>query len=173
MPTSRKHWVLDDGLTNDQAQNATKAMISKLLVPVVIAAMPIQDVIELASFMVETTIKFVRFNLRAETVGGPIEIAVITKHEGFKWIRRKPFYTGDWGDPSMNTPGSPTRNIVSHLHSPSASSTPDFRFFDYVYPRQNLLGADLQQYMQGSTEPERLASVGSLAVLRQLSSVPR
>ena len=45
--------------------------------------------------MVETTIRFVRFNLRAETVGGPVEAAVITKHEGFKWVQRKLFYTGE------------------------------------------------------------------------------
>jgi len=70
-------------------------MIGKLLIPVVLAAMPIQDAIELATFMVETTIRFVRFNLRAETVGGPVEVAVITKHEGFKWVKRKLFYTGE------------------------------------------------------------------------------
>jgi hypothetical protein len=87
--------LTDDRLTDEQAQTATNAVISKLAVPVVLAAMPIQDAIELASFMVETTIRFVRFNLRAETVGGPVEIAVITKHEGFKWVRRKLFFTGD------------------------------------------------------------------------------
>lgn len=27
-----------------------------------------------------------------KTVGGPIEIAVITKHEDFKWVKRKHFY---------------------------------------------------------------------------------
>ena len=63
--------------------------------PVVVPAMPIQDAIDLAVFMVETTIKFVRFNLRHETVGGPIEVAAITKHEGFNWVRRKLFYSKD------------------------------------------------------------------------------
>lgn len=58
-----------------------------------VAGMPIADAIELARFMVETTIKFVGFNLQHETVGGPIEIATITKHEGFKWVQRKLFYT--------------------------------------------------------------------------------
>jgi hypothetical protein len=78
-----------------KAQEGVMKMVGKLSVPVVPAAMPIQDAIELAAFMVETAIRFVRFNLRAETVGGPVEVAVITKHEGFKWVKRKLFFTGE------------------------------------------------------------------------------
>jgi hypothetical protein len=87
--------LIDDGLPPEVADKLNHAIIRKLRVPVVLAAMPIQDAIELAIFMVETTIRFVRFNLRAETVGGPVETAVITKHEGFKWVQRKLFYTGE------------------------------------------------------------------------------
>jgi hypothetical protein len=60
-----------------------------------LAGMPIQDAIELALFMVETSINFVRFNMGHKIVGGPIEVAAITKHEGFKWVRRKLFYSGE------------------------------------------------------------------------------
>ncbi len=61
--------------------------------PVVMPAMPIQDAIDLANYMVETTRGFVRFSIsRAKTVGGQVEIAAITKHEGFKWVSRKYFY---------------------------------------------------------------------------------
>jgi len=60
--------------------------------PLVPAAMPIQDAIDLAKFLVETTISFTRFLPGAPTVGGPVEIATITKHEGFKWIIRKHYY---------------------------------------------------------------------------------
>ena len=87
--------LIDEGLAPEQADNAANTVIGRLAVPVVLAAMPIQDAIDLAIFMVETTIRFVRFNLRAETVGGPVEVAVITKHEGVKWVRRKFFYTGE------------------------------------------------------------------------------
>jgi hypothetical protein len=34
-----------------------------------------------------------------KTVGGPTEIAAITKHEGFKWVQRKHFFPRD-----VNTP---------------------------------------------------------------------
>jgi hypothetical protein len=64
-----------------------------LIVPMISPAMPIQDAIDLANFLVETTINFSRFSPGVPTVGGPIEIAAITKHEGFKWIKRKHYYT--------------------------------------------------------------------------------
>ncbi|CAN5397067.1 hypothetical protein BH11ARM2_BH11ARM2_10810 [soil metagenome] len=35
---------------------------------------------------------YYRFRPGDNTVGGPIEVAAITKHEGFKWIRRKLYY---------------------------------------------------------------------------------
>jgi hypothetical protein len=57
-------------------------------------AMPVQDAIDLARFMVEITTGFIRFGVRRQpkTVGGPVEIAAITKHEGFKWVQRRHFY---------------------------------------------------------------------------------
>lgn len=61
----------------------------------VIPAMPIQDAIDVVRFLVETASKFARYGLRPETVGGPTEIAVITKHEGFKWVARKHYYTAE------------------------------------------------------------------------------
>lgn len=55
-------------------------------------AMPIQDAIDLAEFLVHATIQVVRFSPGNPTVGGPIEIATITKHEDFKWVQRKHFF---------------------------------------------------------------------------------
>jgi len=61
-------------------------------------AMPIQDAIDLAEFLVRLTTDYERFRLArgAGTVGGPIEIAAITKHEGFKWVRRKHYYSREF-----------------------------------------------------------------------------
>jgi hypothetical protein len=53
-------------------------LAAQLQAPLVFAPMPIQDVIDLARF--------------PNIVGGPIEIAAITKHENFKWISRKHYY---------------------------------------------------------------------------------
>ena len=64
----------------------------QLTIPMVTAAMPIQDSIDLVSFLVESTIKFSKFAPGAATVGGPMEIAAITKHEGFRWVQRKHYF---------------------------------------------------------------------------------
>ncbi|WP_020531442.1 hypothetical protein [Flexithrix dorotheae] len=62
-------------------------------VSMITPGMPLQDVIYLAEYLVETAIKFAKFRPGAQTVGGPIEIAVISKHEGFKWVKRKHYFS--------------------------------------------------------------------------------
>jgi len=47
--------------------------------------------------MVHAAVMFSRFVPGPNVVGGPVEIAVITKHENFKWISRKHYY-----DQSLN-----------------------------------------------------------------------
>jgi hypothetical protein len=65
---------------------------ASLQAPLVFAPMPIQDAIDLGRFLVHAAIMFSRFLPGPQVVGGPIEIAAITKHEGFKWISRKHYY---------------------------------------------------------------------------------
>ena len=55
-------------------------------------AMPIQDAVELAEFLAYATAQFIRFIPGPPTVGGPIDVAAITKHEGFKWVKRKYYF---------------------------------------------------------------------------------
>jgi hypothetical protein len=64
----------------------------QLNVPLVIPAMPLQDAVDLGEFLVDLTIKFSRFKPGPPTVGGPIEIASVSKHEGFRWIKRKYYF---------------------------------------------------------------------------------
>lgn len=59
----------------------------------VFAPMPFPDAIELAKYLVEVTTGFSHFLLGPDTVGGPIEVAGVNRHEGFKWIRRKHYYS--------------------------------------------------------------------------------
>ena len=70
-------------------------MSGKYAAQFVIDAMPIKDAINLAEFLVETTIKYSRYSSGPTTVDGPVEIAAITKHEGFKWIKRKYYYSAE------------------------------------------------------------------------------
>jgi hypothetical protein len=78
---------------------------AKLQAPLVFAPMPIQDAIELAEFLVHASIMYSRFIPGMQIVGGPIEVAAITKHEGFKWISRKYYY-----DRNLNP--EPTHELI-------------------------------------------------------------
>lgn len=59
----------------------------------VIAPMPFPDAVAFAKYLVEVTAGFTHFLLGPDTVGGPVEIAGVNRHEGFKWIARKHYYT--------------------------------------------------------------------------------
>lgn len=86
--------VLDLGLSEEQLQEVKSQLIGANLAHLSVPAMPIQDTINLAKFLADTTIGFVKysFDRPVKTVGGPVEIATITKHEGFKWVDRKHFF---------------------------------------------------------------------------------
>lgn len=54
--------------------------------------MPLQDAIDLAHYLVDVAIRFSQYAPGANVVGGEIEVAAMSKHEGFKWISRKHYY---------------------------------------------------------------------------------
>lgn len=84
--------LLSVGAPPEQLDAVMEVIRTHALVDLVWAPMPIQDAIDLAHFLVSTAIAFARFRPGAETIGGPIEIAAITKHEGFKWVKRKHYF---------------------------------------------------------------------------------
>jgi hypothetical protein len=87
----------------DQAEPAAEEIRRMLSVPWAWQGMPLGETIDLARFLVDTTINFVRFTPGDASVGGPIEIAALTKHEGFKWVQRKHYYP-----PELN----PTEDVI-------------------------------------------------------------
>jgi hypothetical protein len=80
------------GLPDEQAGKVLDLIRSRLEVDLATAPMPIQDAIDLAIFLAEVAIMFSRFTPGANIVGGPVDVAAITKYEKFKWIRRKHWY---------------------------------------------------------------------------------
>ncbi len=87
------------GFEPDKAFEVTSYLHRESEQLMVVPSMPIQDAIDLADFMVDLTARYCRFKPFQATVGGPTEIAAITKHENFKWIRRKHYYTMDLNRP--------------------------------------------------------------------------
>lgn len=80
------------GLDETQASELLRLLRQASEVALLDPAMPTSDAIELGKFLAQTTASFVRFLPGADTVGGDLDIATVTKYEGFKWIKRKHFY---------------------------------------------------------------------------------
>ncbi len=55
-------------------------------------AFSLQDAIDYAKFLIRTTADFQRFSGELPTVGGEIDIALITNHRGFQWISQKELF---------------------------------------------------------------------------------
>lgn len=81
------------GMPEEQVPDAINEIGKFTQVDLANPAMPTSDAIELARFLAETTKQFVRFLPGSNSVGGNIDIATITKHENFKWVDRKHFYS--------------------------------------------------------------------------------
>jgi hypothetical protein len=71
------------GMSAAQVDPLQSLLIEQLYTHMALPAMPVQDAIDLARYLVETIIGFVRFSLTKQPkgVGGAVEIAAITKHE--------------------------------------------------------------------------------------------
>ncbi|NUQ18871.1 MAG: hypothetical protein HOP95_10555 [Sphingomonas sp.] len=83
------------GLPEEAIEPLVEQLRQRLTTPLVEPAMPIGDAIALADFMVDLTKKYFAFLPQADVVGGATDIATVTKHEGFKWIRRKHHYPAE------------------------------------------------------------------------------
>jgi len=78
------------GLEASQLDSVLEFIRDQLKVDPVMPQMPMQDAIELAVYLAGTTAQWHRFlpGAPAPTVGGLIQVAWITKHDGFNWERR-------------------------------------------------------------------------------------
>lgn len=62
-----------------------------------VRSMPKQELAALSESLVHITSLKRKFSAEAESVGGPIDVAMITRAEGFVWVKRKHFF-----DPNYN-----------------------------------------------------------------------
>jgi hypothetical protein len=51
-----------------------------------------KELAEVAHSLVELTSRKRRYSSEVETVGGPIDVAVLTSNEGFIWVQRKHYF---------------------------------------------------------------------------------
>ena len=60
-----------------------------------VAMLPKDELASMAESLVNLTVLRRRTSTEAETVGGPIDVAVITKGDGFVWIKRKHYFSSE------------------------------------------------------------------------------
>lgn len=87
--------LLSAGLPADQLEACLWHVGARTQADLANPAMPTRDAIDLAMFLADVQKQFVRFSIGSNTVGGELDVATVTKHEGFKWIRRKHYYRRD------------------------------------------------------------------------------
>lgn len=61
----------------------------------IVRSMPKQEMAHLAESLVNITTLKRRVSAQRETVGGPIDVAAISKHDGFVWIKRKHYFPAE------------------------------------------------------------------------------
>jgi hypothetical protein len=72
----------------------------------VVAKLPKTELASMAESLVNLTTLRRKMSMQAETVGGPIDVAVISKGDGFIWIKRKHYF-----DPELN------KRYIANLHN--------------------------------------------------------
>ena len=79
----------------------------------VIVSLPKDELANLAEALVNLTSIKRRFSEEQETVGGPIDVAVITKGDGFVWIKRKHYFSAELNPHFINSYLEPKTRISS------------------------------------------------------------
>ena len=80
---------------NDQFHGALEELLSsthKRPTMSIVSVLPKEELAEFAETLVSLTSFKRRMTLSAETVGGPIDVAVISKGDGFVWTKRKHYF---------------------------------------------------------------------------------
>jgi len=75
-------------LKKEQRQEVQDAL-KTIAMQIPLAAMPLQDCVNLATLFVRTTIAAQTLTVGLRGCGGPIDVAVITRREGLRFIQRK------------------------------------------------------------------------------------
>lgn len=91
-PEIRRVNADDAGATQYGVVRAGDVLVANRLIDVnylpLFAAMPIQEAIDYAVYLIRSTIETLRFEPRHPTVGGPIDVLVV-QPEGMQWVQRK------------------------------------------------------------------------------------
>jgi hypothetical protein len=82
---------------NDHASKAEQFQSRYFSSPIMrmVSVLPKDELPNLAASLVELTSLKRHVSSDAETVGGPVDVALITKSDGFVWIKRKHYFKAE------------------------------------------------------------------------------
>ena len=93
---ARLFFGMEPQLSADLGQEKFQQLYQKHIMKVIFDPMPLQDAIDFAHFILQTTIGMSRFMIGAAACGGPIDIATITEagvsDSRFTWVSKKEHY---------------------------------------------------------------------------------
>jgi len=82
-----------DELTGQISEYLSNYMNSNIIPIInVVISLPKTELAAMAESLVNVTSMKRKVSLQAETVGGPVDVAVISKREGFVWIKKKQYF---------------------------------------------------------------------------------
>lgn len=76
-------------LSDDDTKNLTEHLEKNIGVAIPYQFLALQDCVDLSVFLIKTTLNLMRFVLEQRGVGGAIDVAAVTRTEGFKYIQKK------------------------------------------------------------------------------------
>jgi hypothetical protein len=76
-------------LSDDQVNELRQFLRQNFMARIPMQFLPLQDCVDLAIFMIRTTIQYQNFLVDVRGVGGAIDVATITRTEGFQPIQQK------------------------------------------------------------------------------------
>ncbi len=99
-----------DEIVKNLTEELNKYRMSNLAPVInVVVALPKSELAALAESLVNITSLRKRVSIGAETVGGPVDVAVISKNDGFVWIKKKQYYPAAINPFYRGPPGNETR----------------------------------------------------------------
>ena len=82
--------ILDTvNLDEQQIEEVRKALREHLEFPIPYGILPLQDCVDLATFLIRSTMTAQTLAIGIRGVGGPIDVATITRTEGLEYVQRK------------------------------------------------------------------------------------
>ena len=79
-------------LSDEQIEHLINELRENLTFPIPYAVLPLQDCVDSAIFLIRATMVAQRLAIGVRGVGGPIDVAVVTRTGGLKYIQQKAIY---------------------------------------------------------------------------------